>query len=215
MTQNRSLPESCRRIFCIGCNYAEHIREMGNPPDEQCVIFMKPPECLVTPGTPLRLPRGLGAVHHEVELVVQIGDEGRDIPENLALEHISGFTLGLDMTLRDVQGALRKKGHPWELSKAFEQSAPLGEMIPFDPSRHDLSRVEMTCRVNDELRQQGCTSDMLFSVNRLIAILSRTWTLLPGDLIFTGTPPGVGPVIPGDEISIESPATGVFVWPCV
>src|ERR1700741_5275888 len=115
-----------KRIFCIGRNYAAHIQELGNTPDEAFVVFMKPPSCIVPLGQPLSLPRNKGSVHHEAELVVLLTGGGADIPEAQALSHVSHLTLGLDLTLRDLQNELKNKGSPWELSKAFDQAAPLG-----------------------------------------------------------------------------------------
>ena len=203
-----------RRVFCIGWNYADHIRELSTRNAEQCTIFMKPPTCLVPPGVPVAIPRGQGAVHHEVELVVALGREGRDVPAADALGWVAGVTLGLDLTLREVQARLKKLGQPWELCKAFDQSAPLGDLVPWTPAI-DLRDVTLRCLVNGQLRQEGNTRDMLFPVERLIEIVSRTWRLLPGDLIFTGTPPGVGPIVPGDELVIESPRIGRFAWAIV
>jgi 2-keto-4-pentenoate hydratase/2-oxohepta-3-ene-1,7-dioic acid hydratase in catechol pathway len=197
-----------KRIFCIGRNYAEHIKELGNAPDEAFVLFMKPPSCLVPPGKTLSLPRGRGSVHHEAELVVALTGGGADIPEAQALSHISHISLGLDLTLRDLQ----KKGSPWELSKAFDQAAPLGEWTPY--RGQDLQALEFTCQVNGALRQHGKTRDMLFSVARQIHILSRTWALQDGDIIYTGTPSGVGPLVPGDRIALESADIGRFEWNC-
>ena len=210
MRQLIELAAPPRRIFCIGRNYSEHIAEMDEAPDGECVVFMKPVTSLVPAGSEVELPRGRGAVHHEVELVVALGAGGWEVPRQRALELVAGATLGLDLTLREVQAGLKARGSPWELSKAFDHSAPLGSWI--DPGDLDLGAVEMSCRVNGALRQQGHTRQMLFSVVRLIEILSRTWKLLPGDLIFTGTPAGVGPVLPGDTVLIESPQLGSWQW---
>jgi len=200
-----------RRVFCIGCNYDAHIKELGSRDSDRCVVFMKPPTSLVPVGRPVVLPRGRGSIHHEVELVAMVGKGGRSIPAADARDHVGGITLGLDMTLREAQTLIKQNGHPWELCKAFDYSAPLGEVVPLQPE-HDLAAIEICCTVNGELRQQGNTRDMLFPVARLIEILSSTWELLPGDLIYTGTPPGVGPVEPGDRIAIESPQVGLFEW---
>ena len=199
------------RIFCIGCNYAEHIRELGSRDSDQCVIFMKPYTSLVKPGMDIILPRNAGEMHHELELVVLIGKQGNDISEEEAPEYIAGLSLGLDLTLRDVQSRLKKSGHPWELCKAFEQSAPVGEFVPFDVSM-DLTNIRMICKVNEETRQNGNTKNMIFPVKRLIEILSCFFNDTAGAEIYTGTPEGVGPVLPGDAVSIESPDIGRFSW---
>jgi len=202
-----------KRIFCIGRNYAEHIKELGNTPDEAFVLFMKPASSVVPLGQSVTLPRGRGSVHHEAELVVALTGGGGDIAEDSALSHISHITLGLDLTLRDLQNELKKKGAPWELSKAFDQAAPLGEWKAY--RGQDLQALEFTCQVNGAPRQHGRTADMLFSVARQIHILSKTWALQDGDIIYTGTPSGVGPLLPGDRVALESADIGCFEWNCV
>ena len=201
------------RIFCIGKNYGEHIKEQGDRhlPDEP-VVFMKPVANLVATNEPLLFPRYDCVLHHEVEAVILIGKEGRDIPEKDAKSYIAGVSIGLDLTLRDIQSKLKKSGLPWERSKSFEQSAPIGIFNPYDAAFIDLENWSFTCSVNQELRQQGNTRDMIFSVKNLIHTLSRWWKLQPGDIIFTGTPAGVGPLNPGDRIQIESPNIGTFSW---
>ena len=201
-----------QRIFCIGKNYDEHVKELGSITPEEPVVFMKPVCNIVDPGETLSLPRHGSLLHHEVEVVLLIGRGGQDVPEADALSYIAGITLGLDLTLRDVQGRLKKSGLPWELSKAFEQSAPLGYFKTYDPNSIDLENLSFTCSVNGNLRQQGNTRDMLFPVRNLIHRLSGWWTLRPGDIIFTGTPSGVGPLKQGDQVGIESSDTGFFSW---
>jgi 2-keto-4-pentenoate hydratase/2-oxohepta-3-ene-1,7-dioic acid hydratase in catechol pathway len=185
------------RIFCIGKNYAEHVAELahlGHAPDGDCVVFMKPVSCIVPEGEPIVLPRGLGEVHHEAELVVMLTGGGRDIPEDEASNCIAGLTLGLDLTLRALQTALKNQGKPY-----LDQ---------------DLQALEFTCHVNGALRQHGRTAEMLYPVARQIHLLSRTWALQPGDLIYTGTPKGVGPLNPGDRVELAAPQIGRFVWDC-
>ena len=201
-----------QRIFCIGKNYDEHVKELGSTAPEEPVVFMKPVCNIVDPGETLSMPRHGSLLHHEVEVVLLIGRGGQDVPEADALTYISGITLGLDLTLRDVQGRLKKSGLPWELSKAFEQSAPLGYFKKYDPNSIDLEHLSFTCSVNGNLRQQGNTRDMLFPVRNLIHRLSGWWTLRPGDIIFTGTPSGVGSLKQGDQVGIESSVTGLFSW---
>ena len=199
-----------KRIFCIGRNYAKHIAELGNSPDGDCVIFMKPASCAVDAGEPVALPTAFGEVHHEAELVVLLTGGGRDIAVEDAMDCVAGITLGLDLTLRDLQTKLKNKGAPWELAKAFDNAAPLGDFKPY--LEQDLQALSFTCHVNGELRQHGHTKDMLYSVARQIHILSQTWELQPGDVIFTGTPEGVGPVKPGDTIVLHSEQIGRFEW---
>ena len=190
------------RIFCIGRNYAEHIKELGNAPDDQCLIFMKPASCIVPAGQSVTLPRNRGSVHHEAELVVRLGARGQ----------VDAITLGLDLTLRELQGELKKKGSPWELAKAFDDSAPLGDWTPY--KGQDLQALEFTCDVNDQRRQTGNTKDMLFPVARILTILSQTWAPRAGDMIYTGTPAGVAPLAPGDRVTLASAAIGRFEWFC-
>ena len=200
------------RIFCIGKNYDEHVKELGGKTPEEPVVFMKPVSSIVAPGESLFMPRHGNLLHHEVEVVLLIGREGQDIPQANALSFIAGVSLGLDLTLRDVQVQLKKAGLPWELSKSFEQSAPLGLFKAYHPGSIDLENLSFTCSVNGELRQQGNTRDMLFPIKSLIHMLSGWWTLRPGDIVFTGTPSGVGPLKAGDRVDIESPGTGLFSW---
>ena len=203
------------RIFCIGKNYADHVAELahlGHAPDGDCVIFMKPASAIVPEGQAIRLPRGRGSIHHEAELVVMLTGGGADIPVDEALAQVAGLTLGLDLTLRELQTTLKQKGAPWEIAKAFDGAAPLGDFKPF--LDQDLQALEFTCHVNGVLRQHGHTRDMLYSVARQISILSQTWALEPGDIIYTGTPKGVGPLKAGDSITLESASIGRFEWTC-
>lgn len=199
------------RIFCIGRNYAAHIRELGHPEDGDCVVFMKPASCLVAAGRPLNLPTDRGSVHHEAELVVRVGIGGRDIAEADARHHIDALTLGLDLTLRDEQTRLREAGKPWELAKAFDGAAPIGALRALTDA-DDLTDLRFTCHVNGELRQDGHTALMLFGIERVIAIVSTTWTLQPGDLIFTGTPAGVGPLAAGDTVTLAGAGAQAVTW---
>lgn len=202
---------SPQRIFCIGKNYAEHIKELGGNAPGQPVVFMKPVTSLVPPGEIIQMPSHGNNLHHEVEVVVLIGKAGRDISESAAALHIAGLTLGLDLTLRDVQSDLKKKGHPWEMSKAFDHSAPCGYPVAFDGSI-PLNNLSFECRVNGEVRQTGNTGEMMFSVSTLIHYLSGIWRLQEGDLIFTGTPAGVGPLKSGDRVTLHSDPLGTFEW---
>lgn len=209
-----SQPVIPSRIFCIGRNYAEHVKEMGTPKPAEPVVFMKPATSLVPEGQPLVLPQGKGSVHHEMELVVAIGREGAEISVEQAMDYVAGVTLGIDFTLRDLQSKLKQAGQPWERSKSFDGSAPLGKFTAWS-GQTDIQNIEMRCTVNGSLRQHGNTRDMLFSVAEIIAFLSHHWRLLPGDLIYTGTPAGVGPLQSGDHIEIESPQIGRFAWDAI
>jgi len=200
------------RIFCIGKNYDEHIKELGGNRLDEPVVFMKPVSNIVAPGEFLCYPRYGAELHHETEVVLLIGKEGRDISEGDAYSYIAGITLGLDLTLRDVQSKLKKSGLPWELSKSFDQSAPLGCFKAYESGSIDLENLLFSCRVNGDLRQNGNTQDMIFPIKNLIKRLSGWWTLREGDIIFTGTPSGVGPLNVGDQIEIQSPDIGSFSW---
>ena len=198
------------RIFCIGKNYDKHIKELGGKQvPEEPIVFMKPLCIIVSPGNICPPPYG-NELHHEVELVLLIGKEGKDIPESQALAQISDITLGLDLTLRDIQKQLKLKGLPWERAKSFEESAPLGIFKKYHDI--DLDNLTFSCAVNGDLRQNGNTGEMIFPVAKLISILSNWWTLKPGDIIYTGTPAGVAPLKPGDRIVVESPKIGSFSW---
>ena len=205
---------ACARIFCIGRNYAEHVQELSNSIPEKPVIFIKPATCLVKPGEKILFPKHGRELHHEVEIVIKIGSEGRVAREEEALSFVSGITIGLYLTLRDVQAELKKKGLPWEIAKAFEQSAPIGDFVPYDKSI-DLNNISFGCKVNGIERQRGNSKDMIFSIPRLLVEISKIWILRPGDLIFTGTPSGVGQLKIGDTIQIESDLTGSFSWSIV
>ena len=202
------------RIFCIGRNYIEHAAELASPLPRTPVIFMKPPSSLVRPGQPIRFPSHGQELHHEVELVLKIGRAGRVTAAEQALSHVSGLSLGLDLTLRDVQLQLKQNGLPWEAAKAFEQSAPVGDFVAYDAAI-DLGDIPFRCSVNGMQKQAGNSRDMIFPVPRLLVELSRIWTLQPGDLLFTGTPAGVGPLRVGDRVEIASDLTGAFAWTIV
>ena len=187
------------KILAVGRNYAEHNAEMGNARSVPPVLFLKPPSALVHDGGVVTLPTGLGQVHHEVELVVAIARPGRAIPEDAAMEHVLGYAVGLDLTLRDLQAEAKKKGEPWDLSKGFDGSAPISHVIPRE-SAGDVSALALTLDVNGVRRQEGSVGEMLHGVATLVAYASRWITLERGDLLFTGTPSGVGPLVAGDTV---------------
>jgi len=203
-----------QRIFCIGQNYSEHIKEMKSDIPKSPVIFSKPSTSLVAPGEAIEFPKHGNLLHHEVEIVVFIGKEGKaaSLPE--AKSYIAGISIGLDLTMRDVQKALRDKGRPWEISKAFDKSAPIGDFVPLDKIP-DLNNINFSCRVNNDTRQKASSKDMIFSIETLIVEISKIWKLLPGDLIYTGTPSGVGPLEIGEKITIDSDPIGSFSWEIV
>ncbi len=188
------------RIYCVGRNYAAHAREMGKDPErEPPFFFLKPADAIVPGGGEIRYPPGTVNLHHEIELVVAIHKGGRDIDVDKALDHVFGYAVGLDMTRRDLQLAARDMGRPWDFGKAFDQSAPVTSVHPV-AGRDHFSQGRITLEVNGVLRQQGDLSDLIWSVPETIAFLSRYYLLQPGDLIFTGTPAGVGAVVRGDKL---------------
>ncbi len=199
------------RIFCVGKNYRKHIQELQDEDPDQPVIFMKPVSCIVRPEEKIKFPTHGTCLHHEVELVVLVGWGGKNISASHARSHIAGLSLGLDLTLRDVQSSLKKKGLPWEIAKAFDQSAPLGEFVALKNSI-DLDAIAFSCEVNGELRQQGNSGQMIYSITKIIQFLSGIWELLPGDIIYTGTPSGVGPLGSGDTIKVFSDGIGEYSW---
>ncbi|WP_298281378.1 fumarylacetoacetate hydrolase family protein [Acidocella sp.] len=189
-----------RRVFCVGRNYAGHAREMGGDPSrEPPFFFSKPADALVLDGAAMAYPPATGNLHHEVELVVAIGQGGAEIAEETALAHVFGYAVGLDMTRRDVQDEAKAARRPWDMAKGFDASAPIGEIAPASEIGHPAAG-EIGLEVNGAARQRGDLADQTWPVAGIIAALSRLVTLKAGDLIFTGTPEGVGPVVPGDEL---------------
>jgi len=188
------------RIYCVGRNYAEHAREMGHDPDkEPPFFFQKNPDTLVADGGNFPYPDKSSNVHFEMELVVALAKGGKDIAEADALDSVYGYAVGLDMTRRDLQGEAKKKGRPWEVGKAFEFSAPCGEVVPAARIGHpDQARIWLD--VNGETRQDGNIEQLIWNIPETISYLSGLFTLAPGDLIYTGTPAGVGPVERGDVL---------------
>ncbi len=189
------------RIYCVGRNYAEHAKEMGFSDREPPFFFMKPADAVVpvAPGTTveLRYPLPTTNLHHEIELVIAIGRAGRNIKAANAQAYVYGYAVGLDMTRRDQQFAMRDKGRPWEIGKAFDQSAPIGPIHPASRTG-ELSTAAITLKVNGEVRQSSDISQLIWNVHETIEHLSSYFELQPGDLIYTGTPAGVGAVKPGD-----------------
>jgi uncharacterized protein (TIGR00369 family) len=192
-------PVRVGKIVAVGRNYVEHKKEMGSGPGAPPVLFLKPAGALLHEGEPIRLPAGHGEVHHEVELVVAIGRGGTAIPETQALDHVLGYAVGLDLTLREVQARAKQRGEPWSVAKGFDGSAPVSSYVRRG-ELGDGSGLDIRLEVNGEVRQHGNTSEMEHGVPALVALVSRCFTLDPGDLIFTGTPAGVGPLQPGDRI---------------
>lgn len=191
-----------RRIFCVGKNYADHVAEMGGGPQEP-VFFTKPADA-IHEGGPLPYPQGTEDLHYEAELVLALQSGGRDIAAQDALEHVLGYGVGNDLTRRDLQAKAREKGRPWDMAKAFDNSAVMGPIHLASDVGH-LSSARLTCTVNGEVRQDGNIDQMTWKISPIIAELSRFVELKAGDLIYTGTPAGVGSLSVGDtcEASIE------------
>ncbi|MDZ4094854.1 MAG: fumarylacetoacetate hydrolase family protein [Paracoccaceae bacterium] len=191
-----------RRIFCVGRNYADHAREMGHDPDaEPPFFFTKPADALVMDGARIPYPPATIDVHHEAELVVAIGFGGTDIAETRALDHVWGYAAGNDLTRRDLQAAAKAARRPWDMAKGFDHSAVVGTLHPATPGQMLNGRI--TCRVDGVLRQDAQLCEMIWPVAAVIAFLSRLVALQPGDLIFTGTPAGVGTIAQGQTCEVE------------
>lgn len=191
------------KIICVGRNYAAHARELNNAVEEEPVIFMKPETALIPARQPFFIPDHAADIHFETELVVRINKVGKHIEERFAHRYYDEVSLGIDFTARDTQNRLKGKGLPWELSKGFDGSAPVGSFVPLQRLNKSVQDLKFTLHVNGELRQSGHTADMIFSVDRIIAFVSAYFTLKIGDYIFTGTPEGVGKVQAGDQLFAE------------
>ncbi|GAB4520155.1 MAG: fumarylacetoacetate hydrolase family protein [Roseibium sp.] len=191
-----------RRVYCIGRNYAAHAVEMGHDPDkEPPFFFQKNPDNLTTSGE-FPYPERSSDVHHEAELAVALKSGGRNIPVSSALDHVYGYGVALDMTRRDLQGEAKKLGRPWEIGKAFEQSAPVTPLVPASETGH-LDKGAIRLEVNGDLRQEGDLNQMIWKVPEMISYLSDYFELAAGDVILTGTPSGVGAVERGDRITVS------------
>lgn len=195
-----------RRIFCVGRNYAAHAREMGNDDRDPPFFFTKPADAVVDDGATIPYPALTQNLHHEAELVVAIGTGGADIAEADALSHVWGYAVGNDLTRRDLQGEAKKAGRPWDWGKAFDRSAICG---PIRRGAHPLSGA-ITASVNGVEKQRGDLADMIWSVPEIIAACSASVRLEPGDLIYTGTPAGVGPLQRGDTCVVEIDGLGAI-----
>jgi acylpyruvate hydrolase len=187
------------KIICIGRNYAEHAKELNNAIPSEPVFFMKPDTALLKDGEPFYYPDITKDLHHEIEIVIKINKVGKHIDEQFAPKYYDEIGLGIDFTARDLQAECKAKGLPWEKAKAFDNSAPLGKFISKD-KLGDLSEIEFELKINGQSRQVGNTKDLLFSFDQIISYVSKYVTLKVGDLIYTGTPSGVGAVVIGDKI---------------
>lgn len=194
------------KIICIGRNYAEHIQELGNETPEAPVIFMKPSTSVIKEGELVVIPSYSNDCHHEAELAILIGRQGKKISEAEALSYVAGYGVAIDLTLRDVQAELKKKGLPWEIAKAFDTSCPLSDFTSVE-NVSDPQNLQITLTVNGALRQDGSTSMMIHPVAKIISHMSGIFTLEEGDVILTGTPAGVGQIKSGDTVTAA--VTGV------
>lgn len=185
------------KIFCVGRNYADHAKELGNAVPEEPVIFMKPKSALLQPNVPFYYPEFSNELHYEAELVLRVSKNGKYVPETHAGKYYDAITVGIDFTARDLQAELKKKGLPWEKAKAWDNSAVLGKWVPLTP---EISRnpILFSLKKNDETVQSGNSTQMIFSFNQILAHISNYFSLNIGDLIYTGTPAGVGECVSGD-----------------
>jgi len=186
------------KIICVGRNYAEHAKELNNPLPKEPVIFLKPKSALARTGVPINYPEFTDNLQYECEVVLRICKNGKKISERHAHQYFDQWTVGIDFTARDVQNKLKNQGLPWEIAKAFDDSAVVGQFVPFQ--REELYSANFSLDLNKEKVQTGTTADLIFSFEKLISYISQYFTLQIGDLIFTGTPKGVGPVLPYDVL---------------
>jgi fumarylpyruvate hydrolase len=198
--RNSAQQFAVHRIYCVGRNYAAHAREMGKDPDrEPPFFFMKPADAVVANGSSIPYPTRTQNLHHEVELVVAIGKAGANIPAAAALDHVYGYAVGNDLTRRDLQFELRDKGRPWDIAKGFDHSAPITAIHTIAQVGHPADK-RIWLKVNGAIRQEATLTELIWSVPEVITELSTLFTLAPGDLIYTGTPAGVGALKSGDHI---------------
>ncbi|MEZ5530480.1 MAG: fumarylacetoacetate hydrolase family protein [Porticoccaceae bacterium] len=190
------------KVVCVGLNYRDHISEMNSQEAGEPVLFMKPPTALVSLEQPVAIPVAFGACHHEAEMAVLIGEQLTECTEQQADDAIIGVGVALDLTLRELQAELKKKSHPWDKAKGFDGACPASAFV--DRARvADLQDLRVRLTLNGEVRQESSTSLMITSVPKLLAYISRFFTLMPGDIVLTGTPAGVGPLTPGDKLTLE------------
>ena len=188
------------KIFCVGRNYVKHVKELGNEVPSEPIIFIKPSTALLLNNKPFYIPEFSNDVHYELEVVLKMKKHGKHIQPEFAMEYVDEVSLGIDFTARDVQQKLKKLGHPWEKAKAFDRSAPLGKFRRLEEIEN-INNLEFSLKKNDAQVQEGNTNRMIFSFVEIITHISRYFTLNKGDLIFTGTPEGVGPVQIGDNLT--------------
>ncbi|XP_031277219.1 probable acylpyruvase FAHD1, mitochondrial [Pistacia vera] len=196
----QKLLEVGTKIVAVGRNYAAHAKELGNAVPKEPVLFLKPTSSYLENGGTIEVPHPLDSLHHEVELAVVIGKKARDVPETTAMDYVGGYALALDMTAREIQSAAKSAGLPWTVAKGQDTFTPISTVLP-KSALPDPDNVELWLKVDGEVRQKGSTKDMIFKIPYLISHISSIMTLLEGDVILTGTPPGVGPVKVGQKIT--------------
>jgi len=197
------------KILCIGRNYAEHIKELGNETPESPVLFIKPPTSVIGEGDSIVIPSYSNDCHHEAELALLIGKRGRNIPAESAMEYVIGYGVAIDLTLRDVQGELKKRGLPWEIAKGFDTACPLSTFTEA-AQVPDPQNLQIRLTVNGIERQNGNTSLMIHTIPAIVRCMSAIFTLEPGDVILTGTPPGVSRIVSGDRLVAEIPGVAML-----
>jgi len=198
------------RIYCVGQNYSEHVKEMGGDPKiEPPVFFSKPASACVTFNQDVAYPQATSDLHHEVELVVALRSGGKDIDLEAAMDCVYGYAVGIDFTRRDLQAIAKSKGRPWDLAKGFDQSAPISAILPVSEVAQ-LGDRKISLKINDEIRQQSSLSEMIWSVPEIISELSKFFELKAGDIIYTGTPSGVSAVSKGDRLHASVDGVGVL-----
>lgn len=200
------------KIVCLARNYAEHAKELGNETPAAPVLFMKPASSIIGDGDTVRIPAYSQECHYEVELALLIGSQCRGVSVEKAMEHVAGYGVAIDMTLRDVQNQLKAKGLPWEIAKGFDTSCPLSDFVPA-AAVADPHALGLKLAVNGKTRQDGNSSDMIHHVPQIVAHISAIFTLEPGDVILTGTPAGVGQVLAGDVMTAEIGTIGHLTIP--
>jgi 5-carboxymethyl-2-hydroxymuconate isomerase len=190
------------KILCVGQNYKKHINELKSTKSKNPLIFMKPSTSIIHEGTSIILPEFSEEVHHETELALLMGKNGKNIPKGKWKEYVTGVGIALDLTLRDIQNEAKKNGHPWTICKGFDGSCPLSKFRSLERI-NDLQKLKIQLHINDQLRQNGYTGDMIWSIDQLLVFISRIFTLEKGDIILTGTPAGVGKLHSGDHLHAE------------
>jgi len=198
-TQNQTIDLPLGKVVCVGRNYAEHAKELGNEVPTAPILFIKPATSVVELESPLTIPQDQGSVHHEAEIALLISKDAKDIDAGSAWDYVSHAGVALDLTLREVQSRLKEKSHPWEIAKGFDGACPLSKWTPVS-ELSNKDKIAIRLEKNGELKQSGDSTHMITSIPALIAYMSNIFALKAGDVILTGTPAGVGPLVSGDEL---------------